>query len=255
MDTLGELQNSFENLFLEIASADKKNKILIKLKECLNLIDDIFLEINKEKDKSDFKFNIINENILNDLIEIKDKVTIKFEIKLELNKIINKILTQEYFPYIFEINEKIILLINAFFSIIQKIKGVLLFDIIIRKMHLYLEYILNISPYKKLLLELKKGFIIPFSYNYILCEKNIEQILKLCSSNEADNKEIGIDSLNDYFNKISLFEKYDFFIEYAGEILVNLFKNISYDYSISYLKLGYILINLLIPNNFIITAN
>ena len=255
MDTLGELQNSFENLFLEIASADKKNKILIKLKECLNLIDDIFLEINKEKDKSDFKFNIINENILNDLIEIKDKVTIKFEIKLELNKIINKILTQEYFPYIFEINEKIILLINAFFSIIQKIKGVLLFDIIIRKMHLYLEYILNISPYKKLLLELKKGFIIPFSYNYILCEKNIEQILKLCSSNEADNKEKGIDSLNDYFNKISLFEKYDFFIEYAGEILVNLFKNISYDYSISYLKLGYILINLLIPNNFIMTAN
>ena len=148
MDTLGELQNSFENLFLEIASADKKNKILIKLKECLNLIDDIFLEINKEKDKSDFKFSIINENILNDLIEIKDKVTIKFEIKLELNKIINKILTQEYFPYIFEINEKIILLINAFFSIIQKIKGVLLFDIIIRKMHLYLEYILNITPYK-----------------------------------------------------------------------------------------------------------
>ena len=255
MDTLGELQNSFENLFLEIASADKKNKILIKLKECLNLIDDIFLEINKEKDKSDFKFSIINENILNDLIEIKDKVTIKFEIKLELKKIINNILTQEYFPYIFEINEKIILLTNAFFSIIQKIKGVLLFDIIIRKMHLYLEYILNISPYKKLLLELKKGFIIPFSYNYILCEKNIEQILKLCSSNEADNKEKGIDSLNDYFNKISLFEKYDFFIEYAGEILVNLFKNISYDYSISYLKLGYILINLLIPNNFIMTAN
>ena len=61
MDTLGELHNRFENLFLEIASADKKNKILIKLKECLNLIDDIFLEINKEKDKSDFKFNIINE--------------------------------------------------------------------------------------------------------------------------------------------------------------------------------------------------
>ncbi len=255
MDTLGELQNSFENLFLEIASADKKNKILIKLKECLNLIDDIFLEINKEKDKSDFKFNIINENILNDLIEIKDKVTIKFEIKLELNKIINKILTQEYFPYIFEINEKIPLLINSFFSIIQKIKGVLLFDIVIRKMHLYLEYILKISPYKKVLLELKIGFIIPFSYNYALYKKNIKQLLKLCSSNEVDNKEKGIDSLIEFFNKISLFEKYNFFIEYAGEILVNLFKNISYDYSISYLKLGYILINLLIPNNFIMTAN
>ena len=255
MDTLGELQSSFENLFFEIANADKKNKILVKLKECLNIIDDIFLEINKEKDKNDFKFKIINENILNDLIEIKDKVTIKFEIKLELNKIINKILTQEYFPYIFEINEKIPLLINSFFSIIQKIKGVLLFDIVIRKMHLYLEYILKISPYKKVLLELKIGFIIPFSYNYALYKKNIKQLLKLCSSNEVDNKEKGIDSLIEFFNKISLFEKYNFFIEYAGEILVNLFKNISYDYSISYLKIGYILINLLIPKHFIMTAN
>ena len=255
MDTLGELHNRFENLFLEIASGDNKNKVLVKLKECINIIDDIFLEINNEKNKNDFKFRIINENILNDLTEIKDKVTLKFEIKLELNKLINKILTQEYFPYIFEINEKIPLLINSFFSIIQKIKGVLLFDIIIRKMHLYLEYILNICPYKKLLLELKKGFIIPVSLNYVIYQKKIEGILKLLSSNDAENKEKGVDILIEYFNKISLLEKYDFFIKYAGDILVNLFKNISYDYSISYLKIGYILINLLIPNNFIMTAN
>jgi hypothetical protein len=122
-------------------------------------------------------------------------------------------------------------------------------------MHLYLEYILNISPYKKLLLELKKGFIIPVSLNYVIYQKKIEGILKLLSSNDAENKEKGVDILIEYFNKISLLEKYDFFIKYAGDILVNLFKNISYDYSISYLKIGYILINLLIPNNFIMTAN
>ena len=254
MEVLSQLENEFEKWFLEIINFEDKKNVILNLKNSFNILEKIYEEINEEKKNNDFNFYIINDNILNFLIKIKDNKSIKLEIKLEVNKIINKLLNIEYFPYIFPNNEKIPLLINTLFSIIQSIKGVLMYDILIRKMHLYLKYILNITSYKKIIIELKKGFEISLSYNYGVCRDKKDEIFELFSSNEADDKEKGIDTLIDYFNNLSFVEQYELISEYAGEIIVNLFKNLSNDYSNSYLKFGYVLINLLIPNKFIITS-
>ena len=56
-----------------------------------------------------------------------------------------------------------------------------MYDILIRKMHLYLKYILNITSYKKIIIELKKGFEISLSYNYGVCRDKKDEIFELFS--------------------------------------------------------------------------
>ena len=256
MEILNQFHSDFVNLFVEIDNIDDKKKLLLNLRESLITLEQIFIEINREKEKNkEFQFIIINDKILNFLNKIKDSISIKFETKLELNKLINKLLTNEYYPFLFENNEKIPYFINSLFSIIQLIRGVLLYDILIRKMHLYINYILNISIYKKLLTELKLGFGILITNNLGECKENMEEILDLCSSNKLENKKKGVDILINYINSISFIEKYELINEYSGQILINLFRDISDDYTNLYYKIGKILYNLLISDKFIITEN
>ncbi len=256
MEILNQFHSDFISLFVQIDNFDDNNKLLLNIRESIIILEQIFIEINREKEKNkEFQFIIINEKILNFLNKIKDNSSIKFEIKLELNKLINKLLTNEYYSFIFENNEKIPYFINSLFSIIQLIRGVLLFDILIRKIHLYIDYLLNISIYKKLLTELKLGFSILITNNFGECKENMEEILDLCSSNQLKNKEKGVNILFNYINKISFIEKYELINEYSGQILINLFRDISNEYSNLYLKIGKILCNLLISNKFIITDN
>ncbi len=256
MEILNQFHSDFVNLFVEIDNIDDKKKLLLNLRESLITLEQIFIEINREKEKNkEFQFIIINDKILNFLNKIKDSISIKFETKLELNKLINKLLTNEYYPFLFENNEKIPYFINSLFSIIQLIRGVLLYDILIRKMHLYINYILNISIYKKLLTELKLGFGILITNNLGECKENMEEILDLCSSNKLENKKKGVDILINYINSISFIEKYELINEYSGQILINLFRDISDDYTNIYYKIGKILYNLLISDKFIITEN
>ena len=256
MEILNQFHSDFVNLFVEIDNIDDKKKLLLNLKESIITLEQIFIEINREKEKNkEFQFIIINDKILNFLNKIKDSISIKFETKLELNKLINKLLTNEYYPFLFENNEKIPYFINSLFSIIQLIRGVLLYDILIRKMHLYINYILNISIYKKLLTELKLGFGILITNNLGECKENMEEILDLCSSNKLENKKKGVDILINYINSISFIEKYELINEYSGQILINLFRDISDDYTNLYYKIGKILYNLLISDKFIITEN
>ena len=256
MENLNELYLDFEKLFVEIDNCNDKNKLLLNLRESIIILEQIFIEINKEKEKNkDFQFILINEKILNFFINIKDNKSIKFEIKLELNKLINKLLTNEYYSFIFENNEKIPYFINSLFSIIQLIRGVLLYDIIMRKIHLYINYIINITQYTKLISELKIGFSILITNNFNECQENMDEIIDLLSSNQFENKEKGVDFLINYINKISFIEQYELINQYSGEIIVKLFKDISEDYSNLYFKIGKILYNLLISNQFIITEN
>ena len=256
MEILNQFHSDFVNLFVEIDNIDDKKKLLLNLRESIITLEQIFIEINREKEKNkEFQFIIINDKILNFLNKIKDSTSIKFETKLELNKLINKLLTNEYYPFLFENNEKIPYFINSLFSIIQLIRGVLLYDILIRKMHLYINYILNISIYKKLLTELKLGFGILITNNLGECKENMEEILDLCSSNKLENKKKGVDILINYINSISFIEKYELINEYSGQILINLFRDISDDYTNLYYKIGKILYNLLISDKFIITEN
>ena len=256
MEILNQFHSDFVNLFVEIDNIDDKKKLLLNLRESIITLEQIFIEINREKEKNkEFQFIIINDKILNFLNKIKDSISIKFETKLELNKLINKLLTNEYYPFLFENNEKIPYFINSLFSIIQLIRGVLLYDILIRKMHLYINYILNISIYKKLLTELKLGFGILITNNLGECKENMEEILDLCSSNKLENKKKGVDILINYINSISFIEKYELINEYSGQILINLFRDISDDYTNLYYKIGKILYNLLISDKFIITEN
>jgi hypothetical protein len=256
MEILNQFHSDFISLFVQIDNFDDNNKLLLNIRESIIILEQIFIEINREKEKNkEFQFIIINEKILNFLNKIKDNSSIKFEIKLELNKLINKLLTNEYYSFIFENNEKIPYFINSLFSIIQLIRGVLLFDILIRKIHLYIDYLLNISIYKKLLTELKLGFGILITNNLGECKENMEEILDLCSSNKLENKKKGVDILINYINSISFIEKYELINEYSGQILINLFRDISDDYTNLYYKIGKILYNLLISDKFIITEN
>ena len=121
MEVLSQLENEFEKWFLEIINFEDKKNVILNLKNSFNILEKIYEEINEEKKNNDFNFYIINDNILNFLIKVKDNKSIKLEIKLEVNKIINKLLNIEYFAYIFPNNEKIPLLIKNYNRIKKRI--------------------------------------------------------------------------------------------------------------------------------------
>ena len=83
MEILNQFHSDFVNLFVEIDNIDDKKKLLLNLKESIITLEQIFIEINREKEKNkEFQFIIINDKILNFLNKIKDSISIKFETKL-----------------------------------------------------------------------------------------------------------------------------------------------------------------------------
>ena len=197
MDQIILVQKSFEKDLKYSIESKERNDIILHLTNASKHLLIIQKEIDGVLKKNiEIKISIISEEVINYLNKFKNTHNLRFEINFSLNKIFDILFNISYYKFICNLEEqKIIIFINTVIKLIENIRGVLIYQLIIRKIHLYMNYISqNYKQLRKIINELINGYYIPHSnqyrsFNEILTKKNI---IPLVSSNIFQEKEEGI---------------------------------------------------------------
>ena len=199
-------------------------------------------------DYIEIKISIISEEVINYLNKFKNTHNLRFEINFSLNKLFDILFNISYYKFICNLEEqKIITFINTIIKLIENIRGVIIYQLIIRKIHLYMNYISqNYKQLRKILNELIYGYYIPHSnqyrsFNEIVTNSNI---FPLVSSNKSQEKEQGITLFIELISRTSFSEQFELLYLNGPDILTNLLKEPNEEFRNSYLKFGNLLLTL-----------
>ena len=162
MEILSSYQDKFFKFIHDAATSketketvDNINKSIVELKKIHEKID---FEIKKDEH---FSFSIINEKINDDLESLNLRLNVKFEIYYELAKLTNKLFSLNYFNYLCNDDSVIVIFLNNILNIIENIRGNLIYQLIIRKIHIFMNFIFQKrKTIRKILAELMKSFSI-----------------------------------------------------------------------------------------------
>ena len=249
MDQIISFQKNFENDIKKATELKERNEVISSITNASNNL----LSLQKEIDKSlsnntEIKISIISDEIVNYLSDFKNRRGLRFEISFSLNKLFDILLNVTYFKYICNLEEKqIIFFINSMIKLIENLRGVLIYQLIIRKVHLYMNYIFQYhKQLRKILNELMKGYYIPHSNQFRTFNERLKNsnIIQLVSSDNSKDKEEGITQLIELISRASFSEQFELLYLSGPDVLMNLLKDPSEEYRNAYLKFGNLLCTL-----------
>ena len=145
MEQLIQAQKNFEKDLKDATESKERNDVILNLTNASKHLLILFKQIDDAISKNiEINNSIITTEIVNYLTDFKNRRGLRFEISFSLNKLFDVLLNVHYFKYICNLEEKqIIFFINAMIKLIENLRGVLIYQLIIRKAHLYMSYTLQ----------------------------------------------------------------------------------------------------------------
>ena len=259
MDQIIQAQKSFAKDLKDAIESKERNDAILNISNASKHLLILQKEIDDAIAKNiEIKISIITEEIVNYLSDFKNRRGLRFEISFSLNKLFDVLLSVPYFKYICNLEEKqIIFFINAMIKLIENLRGVLIYQLIIRKAHLYMSFTFqNHKNLRKILNELMKGYYIPHSNQFRTFNERLKNsnIIPLVSSDNSQEKEEGITQLIELISRASFSEQFELLYISGPDVLINLLKDPSEEYRNAYLKFGNLLCTLCYCNRFIVQA-
>ena len=141
MEQLISYQEHFAKIIHEAREAKDTKETVDILTKSFSELKKIFAKIDVEKKKeAKLEFSIISQPIIDDLESFQTRIGLKFEINYELAKLANLLFSIPYFDYLCTDDKQVIYFLNFILNIIETIRGNLIYQLIIRKAHMYMNY-------------------------------------------------------------------------------------------------------------------
>ena len=239
------------------------NKINNNLTLFYNELDKISQEKPLAEDEEVKNFSLIDQNFL-DYIQVYIPKSIRYEINYSIMEFFNKLFNIKYFMILnnttnSEQESIMIHFCNDSLKIINNFRGSPFFQLLIRKAHLYLNYLFQKKKNLRVVLtELINGFSIPHTINFKEFKNNLNkgEILTKCDSLSCKQKEEGIDLLANLISEgVTFAEQFELLTLSGPDIINTLLKSPSDEYAKAYGRFGNLLCSLLYNTKYCITLD
>ena len=267
--------SSLKAEIIELLNQNKSDKIEVNLiVENFNKINHNLTLFYKELDKlSEEKplaeneeiknFSLIDQNFL-DYIQVYIPKSQRYEINYSIMEFFNKLFNIKYFMILNNTNKSeqesiMVHFCNDSLKIINNFRGSPFFQLLIRKAHLYLNYLFQKKKnLRAVLTELLNGFSIPHTINFKEFKNNLNkgEILSKCDSLSCKQKEEGIDLLANLISEgVTFAEQFELLTLSGPDIINTLLKSPSDEYAKAYGRFGNLLCSLLYNTKYCITLD
>ena len=239
------------------------NKINNNLTLFYNELDKISQEKPLAENEEVKNFSLIDQNFL-DYIQVYIPKSIRYEINYSIMEFFNKLFNIKYFMILnnttnSEQESIMIHFCNDSLKIINNFRGSPFFQLLIRKAHLYLNYLFQKKKNLRVVLtELINGFSIPHTINFKEFKNNLNkgEILTKCDSLSCKQKEEGIDLLANLISEgVTFAEQFELLTLSGPDIINTLLKSPSDEYAKAYGRFGNLLCSLLYNTKYCITLD
>ena len=239
------------------------NKINHNLTTFYNELDKLSQEKPLEENEELKNFSLIDQNFL-DYLEVYIPKSLRYEINYSLMEFYNVLFNIKYFMILnnTKISEQESIMIhfcNNSLKTINNFRGSPFFQLLIRKAHLYLNYLFQKKKnLRTVLTELINGFSIPHTINFKEFKNNLEksEILTKCDSLSCKQKEEGIDLLANLISEgVTFAEQFELLTLSGPDIINTLLKSPSDEYAKAYGRFGNLLCSLLYNTKYKITLD
>ena len=239
------------------------NKINHNLTIFYNELDKLSQEKPLEENEELKNFSLIDQNFL-DYLEVYIPKSLRYEINYSLMEFYNVLFNIKYFMILnnTKISEQESIMIhfcNNSLKTINNFRGSPFFQLLIRKAHLYLNYLFQKKKnLRTVLTELINGFSIPHTINFKEFKNNLEksEILTKCDSLSCKQKEEGIDLLANLISEgVTFAEQFELLTLSGPDIINTLLKSPSDEYAKAYGRFGNLLCSLLYNTKYKITLD
>ena len=239
------------------------NKINHNLTLLYKELDKLQIEKPIEENEEVKNFSLIDQNFL-DYIEVYIPKSLRYEINYSLMEFFNILFNIKYFIILNNTNsteqESIMInFCNNSLKIINNFRGSPFFQLLIRKAHLYLNFLFQKKKnLRTVLTELLNGFSIPHTINFKEFKTNLEksEILTKCDSLSCKQKEEGIDLLANLISEgVTFAEQFELLTLSGPDIINTLLKSPSDEYAKAYGRFGNLLCSLLYNTKYKITLD
>ena len=239
------------------------NKINHNLTLFYKELDKLQIEKPIEENEEVKNFSLIDQNFL-DYIEVYIPKSLRYEINYSLMEFFNVLFNIKYFIILNNTNsteqESIMInFCNNSLKIINNFRGSPFFQLLIRKAHLYLNFLFQKKKnLRTVLTELLNGFSIPHTINFKEFKTNLEksEILTKCDSLSCKQKEEGIDLLANIISEgVTFAEQFELLTLSGPDIINTLLKSPSDEYAKAYGRFGNLLCSLLYNTKYKITLD
>ena len=267
--------SSLKAEIIELLNQNKSDKIEVNLiVENFNKVNNNLTLFYKELDKlSEEKplaeneeiknFSLIDQNFL-DYIQVYIPKSQRYEINYSIMEFFNKLFNIKYFMILNNTNKSeqesiMVHFCNDSLKIINNFRGSPFFQLLIRKAHLYLNYLFQKKKnLRAVLTELLNGFSIPHTINFKEFKNNLNkgEILSKCDSLSCKQKEEGIDLLANLISEgVTFAEQFELLTLSGPDIINTLLKSPSDEYAKAYGRFGNLLCSLLYNTKYCITLD
>ena len=267
--------SSLKAEIIELLNKNKSDRIEVNLiVENFNKINHNLTLFYKELDKiSEEKplaeneeiknFSLIDQNFL-DYIQVYIPKSQRYEINYSIMEFFNKLFNIKYFMILNNTNKSeqesiMVHFCNDSLKIINNFRGSPFFQLLIRKAHLYLNYLFQKKKnLRAVLTELLNGFSIPHTINFKEFKNNLNkgEILSKCDSLSCKQKEEGIDLLANLISEgVTFAEQFELLTLSGPDIINTLLKSPSDEYAKAYGRFGNLLCSLLYNTKYCITLD
>lgn len=255
-------QNKSDKIEVE-QIVDNFNKINHNLALFYKELDKLLEEKPLEQNEELKNFSLIDQNFL-DYLEVYIPKSLRYEINYSVMEFYNVLFNTKYFIILNNTNlseqESIMInFCNNSLKIINNFRGSPLFQLLIRKAHLYLNFLFQKKKnLRTVLTELINGFSIPHTINFKEFKKNLEksEILTKCDSLSCKQKEEGIDLLANLISEgVTFAEQFELLTLSGPDIINTLLKSPSDEYAKAYGRFGNLLCSLLYNTKYKITLD
>ena len=259
-----ELLNQNKSEKIEVAKiVENFNKINHNLTLFYNELDKLSKEKSLEENEDLKNFSLIDKNFL-EYSEVYIPKSLRYEINYSLMEFYNLLFNIKYFFILNNTNSSeqesiMINFCNNSLKTINNFRGSPFFQLLIRKAHLYLNYLFQKKKnLRSVLTELINGFSIPHTINFKEFKNNLNksEILTKCDSLSCKQKEEGIDLLANLISEgVTFAEQFELLTLSAPDIINTLLKSPSDEYAKAYGRFGNLLCSLLYNTKYRITLD
>ena len=228
-----------------------------------NELDKISQEKPLAENEEIKNFSLIDQNFL-DYIQVYIPKSLRYEINYSIMEFFNKLFNIKYFMILNNTNKSeqesiMVHFCNDSLKIINNFRGSPFFQLLIRKAHLYLNYLFQKKKnLRTVLTELLNGFSIPHTINFKEFKNNLSkgEILSKCDSLSCKQKEEGIDLLANLISEgVTFAEQFELLTLSGPDIINTLLKSPSDEYAKAYGRFGNLLCSLLYNTKYCITLD
>ena len=239
------------------------NKVNLNLTKFYNELDKISEEKPLAENEEIKNFSLIDQNFL-DYIQVYIPKSQRYEINYSIMEFFNKLFNIKYFMILNNTNKSeqesiMVHFCNDSLKIINNFRGSPFFQLLIRKAHLYLNYLFQKKKnLRTVLTELLNGFSIPHTINFKEFKNNLSkgEILSKCDSLSCKQKEEGIDLLANLISEgVTFAEQFELLTLSGPDIINTLLKSPSDEYAKAYGRFGNLLCSLLYNTKYCITLD